>query len=77
MVRDREHTVAHGCMYVCVPAASLREKASHQSPARGCGTGGGCAGKARSGLRFLRFAPLSGSMTSATPEGSTEEAGSH
>ena len=60
-------------MYVCIPAASLREKASHQSPSRGSGTGGAFAGKALSGLRFLRFAPLSDAMTtSATPERSRE-----
>jgi len=59
-----------GCMHI--PAASLREKASHQSPSRGCGTGGAWAGKALSGLRFLRFAPLSDAMTSATPQRSRE-----
>lgn len=51
-------------MDVCIPAASLREKESHQSAASGGGKGAITpAGRAFSGWRFRRLAPLSGAMT--------------
>jgi hypothetical protein len=71
--KERERT--------CVPAASLREKESHQSAASGGGIGAVTpAGRAFSGCRFRRLAPLSGAMTrveianSGAEERSTKEA---